>query len=148
MRALARIVAGRRTKWLVVLAWIVAAAVFAPLGAKLGEVTDNRTETFLPPEAESTEVLRLEEQRFPGGETVSGLIVYRRQSGLTEADTQRIVDDAKKVDKAIPVSRPAVVPFTEGGPSELVSEDGDAAYTVVTVPLAWEQLPWLVVAES
>jgi len=81
MRALARIVAGRRTKWLVVLACVVLAVVFAPLGAKLGDVTDNRTETFLPPEAESTEVLRLEEQRFPGGETVGGLVVYRRAVG-------------------------------------------------------------------
>jgi RND superfamily putative drug exporter len=59
-------VAGRRGKWLVVLAWIALLVVFAPLGAKLTDVTDNRTESFLPAKAESTEVLRLQEQRFPG----------------------------------------------------------------------------------
>jgi uncharacterized membrane protein YdfJ with MMPL/SSD domain len=40
MRPLARIAAGRRTKWLVVLAWIVVLFAFAPLGAKLADVGD------------------------------------------------------------------------------------------------------------
>jgi RND superfamily putative drug exporter len=134
MRALARIVTGRRTKWLVVLAWIVLAVVFAPLGAKLGDVTDNRTETFLPPEAESTEVLRLEESRFPGGETVSGLIVYRRPGGLTAADRARITRDAQRIARALPLVGPPVVPFMPGAPAQLVSPRGDVAYSVVNVP--------------
>ena len=49
--------------------------------SKLGDVTDDRTESALPSEAESTEALRVQEQRFPGGETVNGLIVYRRPAG-------------------------------------------------------------------
>jgi len=134
MRALARIVAGRRTKWVVVVAWIVAAAVLAPLGAKLGDVTDNRTETFLPPEAESTEVLRLEEQRFPGGETVGGLVVYRREGGLTAADRGRIARDAQRLDRALPLVGRPVVPFTKGSPRALVSPRGDVAYTVISLP--------------
>jgi RND superfamily putative drug exporter len=81
VHALARIVAGRRTKWLVVVAWIALAAVFAPLAGKVSSVTDNRTERFLPAGAESTQVLRLEERRFPRGETVSGLVVYHRPEG-------------------------------------------------------------------
>jgi putative drug exporter of the RND superfamily len=57
MRLLARIVTGRRTKWLVLLAWVILLALLAPVGQKLSDVTDNRTESFLPPNAESTEAL-------------------------------------------------------------------------------------------
>jgi putative drug exporter of the RND superfamily len=134
MRALARIVAGRGTKWLVVVAWVLLAVVFAPLGAKLGDVTDNRTETFLPPEAESTEVLRLEEQRFAGGETVGGLVVYRRAGGLTAADRARIARDAQRLGRALPLVGRPVVPFAPGAPRSLVSPRGDVAYTVINLP--------------
>ena len=69
MGALARIVTGRRSKWLVVLVWLVLILPFGALGGKLADATDNRTESFLPADAESTEALLLQEQRFPGGET-------------------------------------------------------------------------------
>jgi putative drug exporter of the RND superfamily len=96
VHTLARIVTGRRTKWLVVLSWIALLVVFAPLAGKVSSVTDNRTESFLPRDAESTQVLRLEEQRFRGGETVGGLVVYSRPGGLTAADRRRIAEDARR----------------------------------------------------
>src|SRR5215211_2037315 len=101
MARLAAVVAGRRTKWLVILAWIVAVAALSPLGAKLADVTTDDTESFLPANAESTEVQRLLKDRFPGGETSSGLIVYRRAGGLTAADRVRIRRDARAVARSI-----------------------------------------------
>jgi RND superfamily putative drug exporter len=67
MTRLASIVAGRRSKWFVILAWIVGVVALAPLGAKLADVTTDDTESFLPAEADSTEVQRLLKDRFPGG---------------------------------------------------------------------------------
>ncbi len=69
MRKLASVVAGRRTKWFVIAAWVVALVALAPLGAKLADVTSDETASFLPAEAESTEVQELLKERFPGGET-------------------------------------------------------------------------------
>jgi RND superfamily putative drug exporter len=137
---LARIVAGRRSKWLVIAGWIVAVAVLAPLGARLSDVTTDDTAAFLPKGAESTQVQRLLKARFPGGETAVGLIVYRRPGGLTAADRAKIERDAGAVDRAIPVIRPAITPFTPGAPNALVSPRGDAAYTIVTVPLEFRRL--------
>ena len=134
MGALARIVTGPRSKWLVVLAWVVLTVPFSALGSQLADVTDNRTESFLPAEAESTEALRVQEQRFPGGETVTGLVVYRRAGGLTDADRAEIAADAQRAAEALPVQGPPVVPFAEGSPPELVSPAGDLAYTIVPVP--------------
>jgi RND superfamily putative drug exporter len=116
--------------------------VFAlsPLGAKLGDVTNDETASFLPDDAESTEVQEQLKTRFPGGETALGLLVYRRDGGLTDADKAKIRSDAQKVDDAIPVRRPAQVPFTADAPPGLVSPNGDAAYSVVTVPLDFDRV--------
>jgi RND superfamily putative drug exporter len=140
MRTLARMVAGRRSKWLVVLAWVVLLLVFAPLGAKLADVTDNRTESFLPPNAESTQVLRLQEQRFAGGQTLSGLVVYERPGGLTAADRRRIAQDARRAADALPLVSPPAVPFQPRAPRNLVSPSGDVAYTVISLPDDYERV--------
>jgi RND superfamily putative drug exporter len=134
MGTLARIAAGRRSKWAVVAAWIVLLSGFAPLGQKLADVTDNRTEAFLPENAESTEVLRLQEGRFPGGETVSGLVVYERPGGLTEADRRLIAAHAQRAAKELPLVGPPLVPFRPGAPPTLVSPGGDVAYAVLALP--------------
>jgi RND superfamily putative drug exporter len=134
MGALARIVTGRRSKWLVVLVWLILIVPFGALGGKLVDATDNRTESFLPADAESTEALRVQEQRFPGGETVTGLIVYRRPGGLTDADRAEIEADAERASEVIPLQGPAVIPFAATSPPDLVSPDGDLAYTIVAVP--------------
>jgi putative drug exporter of the RND superfamily len=126
MATLARIVTGRRSKWLVLVAWILAAFALAPLGQKLSDVTDNRTESFLPPDAESTVALRVQEERFAGGETVGGLIVYRRAGGLQPADRARIAADAATAAKQLPLV---------GKPSDpIVAPGGDVAYFAVALP--------------
>ena len=105
MSALARFVTGRRTKWLVVGLWIVAVVALSPLGAKLADATSDETASFLPEGAEATKVQELLKERFPGGETSIGLIVYRREGGLTAADKARIAERREAVDAAIPVTR-------------------------------------------
>jgi putative drug exporter of the RND superfamily len=138
--ALAAFVTGRRSKWVVIALWVVAVVALAPLGAKLADATSDETASFLPSEAESTRVQELLKERFPGGETTIGLIVYRRKDGLTDADRAKIARDARRVDDAIPVAQPAQVPFTEDAPPGLVSANGDAAYTVITVPLDFDKV--------
>ena len=133
MSALASFVAGRRTKWLTVAIWIVLVVALAPLGAKLADETQDDTTSFLPESAESTEVVEILDEEFGSGETTQGLIVYHRDSGLTEADKEKIAADAEaleelsqpyqealdaaggeRVDTAdfdLPLVRPPVTPF-------------------------------------
>jgi RND superfamily putative drug exporter len=126
MGALARIVTGRRSKWVVVVAWLVLLVALAPLGQKLADVTDNRTESFLPDNAESTAALRVQEARFPGGETVNGLVVYRRAGGLKPADLDTIAADSERAAKALPLV---------GKPTDPVIAPGrEVAYTAFALP--------------
>jgi putative drug exporter of the RND superfamily len=134
MRTLASFVTGRRGKWVVLAAWLVLAVIFAPLGSKLADKTNDRTESFLPKDAESTKVVQLLDKEFPGGQTVTGLIVYNRPGGLTAQDKAKMVSDAKAADAKLPLVGRPLVPFQPGSPPDLVSPKQDLAYTIVAVP--------------
>jgi RND superfamily putative drug exporter len=142
VRALASFVAGRRTKWVVLVAWILAFAALSPLGGKLSDETEDDTASYLPESAESTEVVRILDDEFSAGETTIGLIVYEHQGGLNGADREKIAADAREIEAAgdkVPLTRPPAVPFAPGAPSELVAPNGEVAYTVLTVPTDFEQ---------
>jgi len=141
VRVLASIASGRRSKWVVVIAWVIALMVMMPLGSKLADETQDDTASFLPESAESTEVVNLLDERFAAGETTQGLIVYERDGGLTGADRAKIRDDATGVEVAgddVDLTEDPIVPLEPGSPPELVSPDQSVAYTVLTTPTNFE----------
>lgn len=81
-----------RTPWwrwgvpaLGIVAWLILGAAMGPLAGKTAEVQTNDNAAFLPESAEATEVLKLNKQ-FVDREVTPALLVYGRESGLTEAD--------------------------------------------------------------
>ena len=156
MSALASFVAGRRGKWVVLAIWVVAFAALSPLGAKLADETQDDTASFLPESAESTEVVEMQDERFPEGETTQGLIVYQRDGGLTAADQEKIAADAEALevlsDEELPLVTEPITPSfggtqtaqagagdaaAQGPPS--VSAEGDLAFTTLIVPTNFEE---------
>jgi RND superfamily putative drug exporter len=132
MARVARFVTGRRTKWVVLALWIVVVLIALPIGAKVADITDDRQESFLPKNAESTEVIRLQKSEFRGGETVNGLVIYQRSGGLTPADLLKLRADARKAAQRLPV--------TNGTPtSPTVSPDRSLAFFSLTVPSSKDQ---------
>ena len=97
-RSIFAVAAGRRAKWIVFLIWLV--GIFIAFGANLpGKFTDaeeNESTSFLPGDAESTKVLTAAEE-LQGGELAPAVILYRRESGLTAADRQKIVEDVGRL---------------------------------------------------
>src|SRR4051812_49133757 len=90
-----RFVCGRRSKWLIVILWLVLLVIAAPFGAKLNDAQDNDAQSWLPGSAESTQVLDVSEGFRP--EQIPGVVVYARASGLTVQDRQRIAEDARQI---------------------------------------------------
>ena len=134
MRALAAFVTGRRTKWVVVALWLVLAVVLAGPGGKLADETNNDTESFLPDNAESTQVLRLLTDRFPEGKTTEALVVYRRSGGLTAEDRRKIARDAEQAVIKTPTAGLPATPFDPGTGGSQVARGGEVAYTVIALP--------------
>jgi putative drug exporter of the RND superfamily len=97
-RSIFAIAAGRRAKWVVFLIWLV--GIFIALGANLPgkfmDAEENESTSFLPGDAESTKVLTAAED-LQGGELAPAVILFRRESGLTPADRQRIVEDVGRL---------------------------------------------------
>jgi putative drug exporter of the RND superfamily len=144
LRALASFVTGRRSKWLVLVAWLIAFAALMGPGSKLADETKDDTASYLPQSAESTEVVEILDRDFSAGETTVGLIVYQREGGgsLTAADKRIIAEQAADVEQAgnkVPLTRRPSVPFTPGAPPDLVSANGNVAYTVLTVPTNFDK---------
>jgi RND superfamily putative drug exporter len=131
MRSLASFISGRRTKWLVPLVWILLLVVFIPLGAKLADETNDETSSFLPSSAESTEVTHLLNTRFASGQTVDGVVVYRRPGGLTPKDRQKIAADARRIQAQLPLIGLPVAPLRGPGRGQ-VAPSGELAYTTLT----------------
>ena len=127
LRAVAYAPAGRRTKWLVLVFWLVLVAVLGPLSGKLMGAEKNDASAWLPPRAESTQVLNLRSQVISPN-VYPGVIVYYRPSGVTPADKAKATADAAKIAAVSGVLRGQVK-----GP--IPAADGKAMETIVLVNL-------------
>jgi putative drug exporter of the RND superfamily len=131
MTKLLQTAAGRRAKWVVFGVWLVGIFLAAgPLNlpGKYSDAENNESTSFLPGDAESTEVLGIVEE-LQGGEQAPIVIVYRREGGLTAEDREQIRTDRQELNQAIETDREtyrAVQPF--GPPQE--SPSGDAALLI------------------
>ena len=107
---------------LVVVAWLVIGGFGGPYAGRLGEVQSNDNLSFLPTNAEATQVQQLQ-RRFTGEDTNPALVVYVRPSGITPADQRKALLDARRIGQ-----RSAVVGHVVG---PIPSPDGKAVELVV-----------------
>ena len=135
-RALLRMPGGRRTKWAVVVFWLVVVAVAGPLAGKLTGAEKNDAQAWLPAKAESTQVLTLQSS-YQSPNTFPAVMVYYRASGMTAADLHKAASDVAQF-----AAVPGVLPHQVAGP--FPSRDGKAIETVVPVNLGasgWNKAP-------
>ncbi len=126
-RALVRLPGGRRTKWAVLVFWLIVAAVAGSLSGKLTGAEKNDAQSWLPAKAESTQVLRLQ-STFESPNVFPAVVVYSRPGALTAADRQQAMRDV-----ALFAGVHGVVRHQVAGP--FFASDGRAAQTVVPVNL-------------
>jgi len=126
-RRILTIASGRRTKWAVLVFWLIIVALAGPLSGKLTGAEKNDSSAWLPAKAESTKVLDLQSQ-FQSPNIFTGVVVYDRPSGLTSADRAKAVADAKQF-----AGVTGVVPGQVQGP--VFASDGKAIETIVPVNL-------------
>jgi putative drug exporter of the RND superfamily len=127
LQAIASVPAGRRTKWAVLIFWLIVVAVAGPLAGKLTGAEKNDASAWLPAKAESTKVLDLY-SRFQSPNIFTGVVVYDRPSGLTGADRAKAMTDASRFAQV-----PGVVHGQVAGP--FFARDGKAIETIVPVNL-------------
>lgn len=127
LRGVTAVPAHRRAKWLVLVFWLILAATLGSLSGKLTGAEKNDASSWLPPAAESTQVLNLR-SHFVSPNVYPAVVVLYRQSGLTSGDKLKAASDAKLYQ-----SVPGVQATRVQGP--FISSDGKAAETIVPVNL-------------
>src|SRR5450755_4133917 len=125
--AIIRLPAGRRTKWAVLVFWLIVVAVIGPLAGKLTSAEKNDASAWLPAAAESTKVLDVQ-SRFQSPNIYAAVVVYDRGSGLTGADKAKAAADVRRFAGVHGVVRSQLA-----GP--IPSADGKAVETIVPVNL-------------
>ncbi|GAA2700263.1 MMPL family transporter [Actinoplanes palleronii] len=134
----ARLVSGRRSKWIVLALWIVVLVFAGGLAGKLGSVEKNDNASWLPGGAEATQVADLQKQ-FSPDDIVPAILVYERLGGITPADQQKATADAKAI---------AAVPGVTGevvGP--IPSQDKEALQVIAPIKVdadGWDKIAGVV----
>ncbi len=128
MSVLARLVAGRRSKFAALGIWIAVALGLGPLAAQFESTQRNEPSSFLPGDAESVVVLEAGEG-FEGGDVMPAIVVFRDPGGLDPQGKAAVALAQARVGEAgIEGVEPLLPPR--------YSEDGTTA--VVTVPIQAE----------
>ena len=121
-------VCGRRSKYLVVVFWVLVVAALGGLAGKLQGAEKNDASAYLPSSAESTQELN-EQNLFQSKNLNPALVVYVRDSGVTAADLQKAKADARSF-ASLPAVNGRVAP-------PVVSKDHKAIQTVVGANLGY-----------
>ncbi|WP_138757461.1 MMPL family transporter [Modestobacter altitudinis] len=134
-RSFASRVSHPRLKWVVLVFWLVVAAVAAPLAGGLTDEQENDIAAWLPADAESTRALQLQTELGSDPDLIPAVVVYERAGGLTAADTTAIEEDVRLFGELPELDGTVVGPVP--------AEDGEAVQLIVPLNVGadgWEQI--------
>jgi len=131
---LAWLPAGRKSKWAILIFWLVVAGVaFGPSG-KLTGAQENDAVSWLPGAAESTKVIQAA-GTFQSQDEIPAVLVFERSGNVTPADLDSVTAQVAKFNALKAVDRESVGPIP--------SEDKQALQVVVPINAGsggWETL--------
>ncbi|MDC7123392.1 MMPL family transporter [Cellulomonas fimi] len=123
----------RYVKYVVIAFWLVVTALLGPLAGKLTSAQENDAESWLPADAESTEVLAAA-AAFQPDDVVPAVVVYEREGGLRPSDQETVAADVAAFADLDELAGEVVGPIP--------SEDGEAVQVIVPIdaPDGWDSL--------
>lgn len=92
-RRLSGLVTGRRSKYAMLVFWLLLAVAVTPLALRIGEVQDNEALDALPGGAEAARTAQRISESFRQSDALVAVAVYAREGGLTGADRAKVEAD-------------------------------------------------------
>ncbi|UQZ33939.1 hypothetical protein C2I18_10625 [Paenibacillus sp. PK3_47] len=130
-------VAGRKTKWITLLVWIVAVGVLTLVWPSVNSQVLNNAQN-LPDDAQSVRAAAVAEQEFPGGSGTPALLVWHREGGLSEEDLIHIIAVYGKLEQQPLEHQNFVPPLGQLPPQALQASLSEDRSTLVT-PVLFEK---------
>ena len=131
---LARLPAGKASKWIVLAFWVIALGVAISPASKLTGAQENDAVSWLPGDAESTAVLQ-DMERFQSSDEIPAVIVYERADGVTPDDLASVSSQMTEFADIEGVERDVIGPVP--------SQDKQALQVIVPIDAGsggWEAL--------
>ncbi len=136
-RNIAGWVTHRWAKWVVVVVSLLfVGGIGGTFGPQLSNIQENDAASFLPGDAESTQVIDKSAQLGADPDAIPILALYVRDSGVTKDDAARVTADMAKIAEVDTVAADIAGPIP--------SEDGKALQLIVTLEIGsdgFEKLP-------
>ncbi|WP_090716296.1 MMPL family transporter [Paenibacillus typhae] len=124
-------VAGRTTKWITLLIWIVLVGVLTLLWPSVNSQVVNNAQN-LPETSQSVRAAAVVDQEFPGGSGVPALLVWHRDGGLSEEDLVHIIALYGKLEQQPLPHQNFVPPLGQLPPQALQASLSEDRSTLVT----------------
>ncbi|WP_338556146.1 MMPL family transporter [Paenibacillus sp. KS-LC4] len=134
LEKLGSVIAGRRTRWVTVIVWIVLAGALTMWLPAVGGQEKNNAPNL---EADSPSVLadQLMKEKFPNGAGVPALVVWHRDAGLTDEDYALIQKTSQLLSEQPLPEQGELLPLHQmpaPALSKLASEDGGTLVQPIT----------------
>lgn len=123
-------VAGKRSKWITLLVWIVLALVLNLTLPAVGERENNNAENLADDKA-SVQAERLAAQEFPNNTGVPALIVWHREGGLQDEDLTNLQQLTEELTSEPVANQSLVVPLHELPPPALDAQLSEDRSTII-----------------
>lgn len=130
-------VAGKKSKWITVLVWVILAVVLNLTLPAVGGQEDNNAANLKESEP-SVMAEQIAEREFPSDSGVPALIVWHRESGLQPDDLTKLQELTRQLEEAPAAHQTAVIPLHKIPEQALraqLSEDG----STIVLPVFFEE---------
>ncbi|MEK4353684.1 MMPL family transporter [Paenibacillus sp. FSL R5-0475] len=124
-------VAGKKTKWITLLVWIVLVGALTLLWPAVNSQVANNAPN-LPDDAQSIQATAIAEQEFPSGSGVPALLVWHREGGLSQDDLVHITAVYNKLEQQPLPHQNFVPPLGKLPPQALQASLSEDLSTLVT----------------
>jgi putative drug exporter of the RND superfamily len=110
----ADLVTKRKAKWIILVIWLAIMGGVSPFAAQLPDVENNETAEWLPENAESLQVHQIMQQ-VGDGDAIPAVVIYHRETGLTENDLAQAESDYAVLDQRYPhLELSPIIPSDDG----------------------------------
>ncbi|MCA0754156.1 MMPL family transporter [Paenibacillus sp. N4] len=133
----AAIVAGKRSRWVTLIVWIVLAGILSVILPAVGDKENNNAPN-LEPDSPSVLAGQMLKEKFPESSGIPALIVWHRESGLTEEDVSRIQSLARQLAEEPLAGQLESVPLHEM-PAPAVMQLASEDKTTLVQPVSFEE---------
>ncbi|NRF90748.1 MMPL family transporter [Paenibacillus frigoriresistens] len=134
---LGAIVAGRRSKWMTVMVWVLLTGILSVFLPNVNS-QENNTARQIPKDSWSLQASEMMREQFPSVEGIPALVVWYRAAGLTDQDlagvqkiTKQLTDSPLSAQKGLPPLHQLPAPSLKGN----LSKDG----TLLVLPISFEE---------